>query len=57
MLYAATQIGFSPKMYSFFVQKNACLKYREFDLDDDPVGVPHTWNLSVQPFITLLKLV
>ncbi len=28
-----------------------------FDLEGDLVGVPHTWYLSAQSFITLLKLV
>ncbi len=42
---------------SFLVWKNACLNYREFDLEGDLVGVPHTWYLSAQPFITLIKLV
>ncbi len=44
-------------MCSFLVWKNACLNYREFDLEGDLVGVPHTWNLSAQSFIRLLKLV
>ncbi len=44
-------------MCSFLVWKNACLNYREFDLEGDPVGVPHTWYLSAQSFIRLLKLV
>ncbi len=44
-------------MCSFFVCKNTCLNYREFDLEGDLVGVPHTWYLSAQPFITLLKLI
>ncbi len=44
-------------MCSILVCKNACLNYREFDLEDDLVGVPHTWNLSAQSFIRLLKLV
>ncbi len=42
---------------SFLVWKNACLNYREFDLEGDLVGVPHTWCLSTQSFITLLNLV
>ncbi len=37
--------------------KNACLNYRAFDLEGDLVGVPHTWYLSAQSFIRLLKLV
>ncbi len=44
-------------MCSFIVWKNACLNYREFDLEGDIVEVPHTWYLSAQSFITLLKLV
>ncbi len=44
-------------MCSFLVWKNACLNYREFDLEGDLVGVPHTWYLSAQSFIGLLKLV
>ncbi len=43
--------------FLFSVKKNACLKYREFDLEGDLVGVAHTWYLSAQSFITLLKLV
>ncbi len=43
-------------MFLFSV-KNACLNYREFDLEGDLVGVPHTWFLSTQSYITLLKLV
>ncbi len=42
---------------SFLVWKNACLNYREFDLEGDLVGVPHPWYLSAQSFITLLKLI
>ncbi len=44
-------------MCSFLVWKNACLNYRKFDLEGDLVGVPHTWYLSAQSFIRLLKLV
>ncbi len=33
-------------MCSFLVYKNACLNYREFDLEGDLVGVSHTWYLS-----------
>ncbi len=44
-------------MCSFLVWKDACLNYREFDLEGDLVGVPNTWYLSVQSFIRLLKLV
>ncbi len=38
-------------------RKNASLNYRKFDLEGDLMGVPHTWYLSVQSFITLLKLI
>ncbi len=34
-----------------------CLNYREFDFKGDLGAVPHTWYLSAQSFITLLKLV
>ncbi len=44
-------------MCSFSVLKNACLNYREFDLEVDVEGVPHTWHLSAQSFITVLQLV
>ncbi len=44
-------------MCSFLVLKNACLNYRQFDLEGDPVGVPDAKYLSAQSFITLLKLV
>ncbi len=45
-------------VYMFlFSVKNACLNYREFDLEGDLAGVPHTWYLSAQSFITLLKLI
>ncbi len=44
-------------MCSFLVWKNACLNYREFDLEGDLVGVPHTWYLSAQSFLRLLKFV
>ncbi len=44
-------------MCSFLVCKSTCLNYREFDLEGDLVGVPHTWYLSAQSFITLSKLV
>ncbi len=33
-------------MCSFLVRKNACLNYREFDLEGDLVGVPHTWCIG-----------
>ncbi len=44
-------------MFPFLVGKNARFSYREFDLDGDFVGVPHTWYLSGQFCITRLKLV
>ncbi len=44
-------------VFLFGVKKNACLNYREFDLEGDLVGVSHTWNLSAQSFNTLLNLV
>ncbi len=44
-------------VFLFSVKKNACLNYREFDPEGDLVGVPHTWYLSAQSFIRLLKLV
>ncbi len=44
-------------MCSFLVWKNACLNNREVDLKGDLVGVHHTWYLSAQSFIRLLKLV
>ncbi len=44
-------------MCSFLVWKNACFNYRECDLEGDLLGVPHTWYLLAQSFITLLKLV
>ncbi len=44
-------------MCSFLSMENACLNYHEFDLEGDPVGVPHTWYLSAQSFITQLKRV
>ncbi len=34
-----------------------CEKKRVFDLEGDLVGVPHTWYLSAQSFIRVLKLV
>ncbi len=42
-------------MCSFLVWKNACLTYREFDPEGYLVGVPYTWYLWGQSFITLLK--
>ncbi len=44
-------------IHSFVVWKNACLNYREFDLEKDLVGEPHTCYLSAQSFIKLVKLV
>ncbi len=44
-------------MCSFLVWKNACLNYREFDLEGDLVGASYTWYLSAQSFIRLLKLI
>ncbi len=44
-------------VFLFKCEKNACLNYREFDLEGDLVGVPHTWCLSAQSINRLLKLV
>ncbi len=44
-------------MCSSLVWKKACVNYREFDLEGDLVGGPHTWYVSAQSFITLLKLI
>ncbi len=44
-------------LFLFSVKKNACLNYREFDLDGDLVGVPHAWYLSAHSFITLTQCV
>ncbi len=44
-------------VFLFGVKKNACLNYREFNLEGDLAGVPQTWYLSAQSFIILLKLV
>ncbi len=45
-------------VYVFLLSvKKTCLNYREVDLEGDLVGVPHTWYLSAQSFIRLLKLV
>ncbi len=41
-------------MCSFLVWKYACMNYREFELKGDLVGVPYTWYLLAQSFITLL---
>ncbi len=38
-------------------EKKTCFNYREFDLEGDLVGVPHTRCLSGQSFMTRLKLV
>ncbi len=40
-----------------FGVKNTCLNYREFDLEGNLVGVPHTWYLSDPSVIKILKLV
>ncbi len=40
-----------------FSVENACLNYREFDLEGDLVGVPRSWYISAQSFISLLKFV
>ncbi len=39
------------------VMRQLRMNYREFDLEGDLLGVRHTWYLSAQSFITLLKLV
>ncbi len=44
-------------MCSFLMWKYACFNNREFDIEGDLVGVPHTCYLSGQSFITPLKLV
>ncbi len=44
-------------VFLFSVTKKTVLNYREFDLEGDLVGVPHTWYLSAQSFIKLLKRV
>ncbi len=41
----------------FWCEKKVRFIYREFDLEGDLVGVPHTRHLSGQSFITQLKLV
>ncbi len=38
----------------FSVKKSACFNCREFDLEDDLVGVTHTWYLSAKSFIKLV---
>ncbi len=43
-------------MCSFLVEKNACLNFREFDLEDDLVGVPQAWYLSAQSFLRIFGL-
>ncbi len=46
------------RVYMFLlIEKNYEFSYREFDLKDDLEGVPRTWYLPNQSFITLLKLV
>ncbi len=38
-------------VYVFLLSvKNACLNYRDFDLDGDLVGAPHTWYISAQGY-------
>ncbi len=44
------------RVFLFSVKKNACLNYREFDLEGDHVWVPNTWYLAAQSFITQLNL-
>ncbi len=44
-------------MFILSVKKNTSLNYREIDLEDELVGVPHTWYLSAWTSITLFKLV
>ncbi len=46
------------QVYLFYwIVKSTCFNYRDFDLEDDLVGVSHTWYLSGQSIIALLKLV
>ncbi len=40
-----------------FWREKTRLNYREFHLESNLVGLPLTWYLSGQSFITLLKLV
>ncbi len=40
-------------MCSFLVWKNACLYYREFDLEGDLVGVPHIYRPSLSSIFTI----
>ncbi len=57
-LYNTTNLKVPKKHCVFlFSVKNACLNYRQLDLEVDLVGVPHTWYLWAQSFITLLKLI
>ncbi len=42
-------------MCSFLVWKNACLNYREFNLEGDLVGVPHTWYFVGPVFHLIIK--
>ncbi len=35
----------------FQCEKNVCFNYREFDLENDLVGMPHTWYLLGQSFM------
>ncbi len=50
MWYDATHIYDRTHVYIYIYEK------REFDLEGGLVGAPHTWYLSAQSFITLLKL-
>ncbi len=46
------------RVYVFlFSVKRRVFNYREFDLESGLVGGTHTWYLSAQSFIRLLKLV
>ncbi len=42
-------------MCSFLVWKNACLNYREFDIEGDLVGAPHTWFFIGPVFHNIIK--
>ncbi len=46
-MYDRYYIGTHVYVFLFSV-KNPCLNYREFELEDDLVGVPHTWYLTAQ---------
>ncbi len=43
--------------FIFKCEKNTFSNCHQFDLEGDLVGVPHTWYLSAQSFITLLTLI